>query len=80
MGANKLSNSGCDGSLAFGSRLLPHLMPVLLPRGKVLCDADEPLRHVYFIETGLVSLLSVFEDGTTAEMAIVGRPAGVHPL
>jgi CRP-like cAMP-binding protein len=46
---------------------------VLLPRDKVLCEADEPLTHVYFIETGLVSLVSVFEDGTIAEMATVGR-------
>ena len=49
------------------------MTPVLLPPDKVLCDADEPLTHVYFIETGLVSLVSVFEDGTTAEMATVGR-------
>ncbi len=55
------------------SRLLPHLRPVLLARDKVLCDADEPLTHVYFIETGFVALVSVFKDGTTAEMATVGR-------
>ena len=53
--------------------MCPTLTPVLLPPDKVLCDADEPLSHVYFIETGLVSLVSVFEDGTTAEMATVGR-------
>ena len=101
MDANELSNSSCDGSLAFTvgrkaalvgrvglrprnrllatlprrvvSSLVPHVTPVLLPPDKVLCDADEPLSHVYFIETGLVSLESVFEDGTTAEMATVGR-------
>jgi CRP-like cAMP-binding protein len=101
MDANELSNSSCDGSLAFPvdrkatllnhvglrprnrllatlprrviSSLRPHLMPVLLPPDTVLCDADEPLTHVYFIETGLVSLVSAFENGTTAEMATVGR-------
>jgi CRP-like cAMP-binding protein len=46
---------------------------VLLPADQVLCEADEQLTHVYFIETGLVSLVSVFEDGTSAEMATVGR-------
>ena len=55
------------------SSLAPHLMPVILPRDMVLCHADELVTHVYFIETGLVSLVSVFENGTTAEMATVGR-------
>jgi CRP-like cAMP-binding protein len=49
------------------------LVPVLLPPDTVLCDADEPLTHAYFIETGLVSLVSVFKNGTTAEMGTVGR-------
>jgi CRP-like cAMP-binding protein len=53
--------------------LLPHLRPVALPRGRVLCETDEPLRRVYFVEAGAVSLMAVFEDGTTAEMATVGR-------
>ena len=53
--------------------LRPHLKPVSLTRGKVLCEADEPLRRVYFVESGAVSLVTVFEDGTTAEMATVGR-------
>ena len=53
--------------------LLPHLKPEILPRGKVLCDVDEPLTRVYFVERGLVSMVAVFEDRTTAEMATVGR-------
>jgi CRP-like cAMP-binding protein len=55
------------------SSLGPHLKPVSLPRGRVLCDAEEPLKRVYFLEAGLVSMVSVFEDGTTPEMATVGR-------
>jgi CRP-like cAMP-binding protein len=55
------------------SSFRPHLKPVSLPRGRVLCDAEEPQKRVYFVETGLVSLVSVFEDGTTPEMATVGR-------
>lgn len=53
--------------------LRPHLKPVCLARGSVLCEPDEPLRRVYFVETGAVSLVTVFEDGATAEMATVGR-------
>lgn len=55
------------------SSLRPHLKPVYLPRGKVLCDFDEALKRVYFVEAGIVSLVTVFEDGATAETATVGR-------
>ena len=55
------------------SSLRPHLKPVSLPRGRVLCEADEPLERAYFVEVGAVSLVTVFENGTTAEMATVGR-------
>jgi CRP-like cAMP-binding protein len=50
----------------------PHLKRMSLPRGQVLCDIGEPLRCVYFVEQGAVSLMTVFEDSTTAEMATVG--------
>ena len=53
--------------------LRPHLKPVSLSRGRVLCEADEPLGRAYLVEVGAVSLVTVFEDGTTAEMATVGR-------
>jgi CRP-like cAMP-binding protein len=55
------------------SSLRPHLKSVSLPRRGVLCEADEPLRRIYFVEAGVVSLVTVFKDGTTPEMATVGR-------
>jgi CRP-like cAMP-binding protein len=55
------------------SSLRGHLKPVSLPRCTTLCEAEQPLSHVHFVETGAVSLVTVFEDGTTAEMATVGR-------
>jgi CRP-like cAMP-binding protein len=58
--------------------LRPHLRTVPLPRGSVLCETDEPLRRVYFPEAGAVSLVTVFEDGRTAEMATVGREGVVE--
>jgi CRP-like cAMP-binding protein len=54
-------------------QLEPHLEPVPLVPRKVLFEANQPLTRVYFIEAGVLSLMSVFEDGTTAEMATVGR-------
>jgi CRP-like cAMP-binding protein len=59
------------------STLQPHMKTVSLPRGAVLCEADAPLARVYFVEAGAVSLVTIFEDGTTAEMATVGREAVV---
>ena len=38
------------------SSFRPHLKPVSLPRGRVLCDVDEPRRRVYFVEAGVVSV------------------------
>lgn len=55
------------------SRLALHLKPTFLPRGRVLCDMNAALDHVYFIEKGLVSMVAVFRDSTTAEMATIGR-------
>ena len=54
-------------------RIRPHLQPTPLERGKVLYDTDEPITRVYFPQEGVVSLVSVAEDGATAEMATVGN-------
>jgi CRP-like cAMP-binding protein len=54
-------------------RLWPDLEPVALWRGEVLLEAGEALRRAYFIETGVIALLVMFENGTTAVSAIVGR-------
>jgi CRP-like cAMP-binding protein len=58
--------------------LRAHLKPVSLPRGTTLCEAEQPLSRIHFVETGAVSLATVLEDGTTAEMATVGREGVVE--
>ena len=52
--------------------LRPHLEPVLLTRG-VMLEADEPLTRVYFVETGVVSLVAVLENRTSTGVSMVGR-------
>jgi CRP-like cAMP-binding protein len=54
-------------------RLLPHIEPVELPLGMVLYEPGTKMRHVYFPSTAIVSLLYALEDGSSAEIAIVGR-------
>lgn len=55
------------------ARLFPHLERVSLPRGKVLYESGDRLRYVYFPTDSIVSLLYVMENGTSAEIAVVGN-------
>lgn len=54
------------------NRLLPHIEPVDLPLGKVLYEPGMKMSHVYFPTTAIVSLLYALEDGSSAEIAVVG--------
>jgi CRP-like cAMP-binding protein len=55
------------------SRLLPHLEPVSLPLGTSLYEAGTQMTHLHFLTAGIVSLLQVMEDGSSAELAVVGQ-------
>jgi CRP-like cAMP-binding protein len=54
-------------------RLLPHLEPVPLPLGWAVYEAGDTQGYVFFPTTGIVSLLYVMEDGSSAEIAVVGN-------
>ncbi|EIK97260.1 Crp/FNR family transcriptional regulator [Pseudomonas sp. M47T1] len=54
-------------------RLLPHLVHVDMPLGKVLYESGDALRHVYFPADCIVSLLYVMENGACAEISVVGN-------
>lgn len=54
-------------------RLLPHIEPAELPLGKVLYEPGTKMSHVYFPTTAIVSLLYALENGSSAEIAIVGN-------
>jgi hypothetical protein len=58
------------------SSLRPHLEAVPLVGGRVLLEVDELLTRVYFIETGVVSLLTAF-DRVAVGLAAVGREEAV---
>lgn len=53
-------------------RLFPHLELVEMPLGKVLYESGDVLRYVYFPTDCIVSLLYVMENGSSAEIAVVG--------
>jgi CRP-like cAMP-binding protein len=54
-------------------RLYPNLELVEMPLGKVLCESGDRLSHVYFPTTSIVSILYAMENGTSAEIALVGN-------
>lgn len=54
-------------------RLEPHLEAADLPLGKVLYEPGTKMSHVYFPTTAIVSLLYALENGSSAEIAVVGH-------
>src|SRR5437016_2088336 len=53
--------------------LTPHLRPTRLEPGAVLHDSGQRIDHVYFPESGMVSLLATTRDGGSVETAMIGR-------
>jgi CRP-like cAMP-binding protein len=63
------------GAMAAASRarLEPHLEPIALNLGDVVCEAGGLLKHAYFPQGNVLSLLTVLEDGSAVETANIGR-------
>src|ERR1700724_3253317 len=55
------------------TRLMPELELILCDRGEILMDADSSLDHVFFPDSGVVSVVAVYADGSIIEMATIGR-------
>jgi len=56
--------------------LLPDLEHIELRREQVLVDADSSLDHVFFPDSGVISVVAVYPDGSIIEMATIGREGG----
>ena len=55
------------------SKLCSDLEPVKMKRGDVVYKAGERIKYVYFPENCILSMITIFEDGTSVESGIVGR-------
>jgi CRP-like cAMP-binding protein len=55
------------------NQLLRELEHIPCERGQILMDADSSLDHVYFPDSGVVSVVAVYADGSIIEMATIGR-------
>jgi CRP-like cAMP-binding protein len=53
--------------------LRPKLERVHLDLKEVLYEPDQPISHVYFIETGVTSLVSVMSETSLVEIATIGN-------
>jgi CRP-like cAMP-binding protein len=54
-------------------RIMPQLEHIRCEREQVLLDADSSLDYVFFPESGVVSVVAVYADGSVIEMATIGR-------
>lgn len=63
------------------SALVRHLAPVELKKGTVLVEPHRPFAHVFFVERGLGSIVTISPDGLEIESGLFGRdgftPAGI---
>src|SRR5262245_61294385 len=57
-------------------QLIPDLQHIECKGEQVLLDADSTLDHVYFPDSGVMSVVAVYPDGSQIEMATIGREGG----
>jgi CRP-like cAMP-binding protein len=58
------------------AQLIQHLEPVTLPKRQVLYEVGESLEHIYFIDEGVASVMTMMENGASSEVGMVG-PEGL---
>ncbi len=59
------------------SLLAPHLTHRSIAQGDVLQESGDTIKHVYFLQFGMVSLLTVMQSGSVVETATVGHEGAV---
>jgi CRP-like cAMP-binding protein len=51
----------------------PHLEPADLPQYEILEEPGEKIDYTYFLNTGMVSVVALSQDGRSVEVGIVGK-------
>jgi CRP-like cAMP-binding protein len=57
-------------------QLWPDLHSVAWSIGQTLYEVGEPIEHVYFVEQGVASIVTIMADGSTSEVGMIG-PEGL---
>lgn len=55
------------------TRILPKLTPITLESRRPIYAQGGPIDHVYFLTTGMVSMVTNLADGMQAEVGLIGR-------
>jgi hypothetical protein len=55
------------------NQLMAELENIRCQSEQVLMDADSSLDHVFFPDSGVVSVVAVYSNGSVIEMATIGR-------
>jgi CRP-like cAMP-binding protein len=60
----------------------PDLTPVRLPQGKTLWNAGDSIRYAYFPLSGMISLISTTDKGSSVEVGMIGSEglAGISTI
>jgi CRP-like cAMP-binding protein len=61
------------------AQIADHMRIVALARGVVTNPADQPVRHVDFPLDAMISVMATFANGTTSEVAFIGREGFAEP-
>jgi CRP-like cAMP-binding protein len=54
------------------ARIAPHLEKVDMPRSLMIAAANQPMRHAYFPETAIGSIVAISREGHQAEVGLFG--------
>jgi CRP-like cAMP-binding protein len=54
-------------------RLTPHLERVRMAQGEIIFESGDQLRYAYFPLTCVISLVSIMENGSLFEIAVIGN-------
>jgi CRP-like cAMP-binding protein len=74
---NRLLTSFGDKAL---SALSPHISEVSLTVGRVIAEPGDPVVNVYFPSSGVISIVTLLENGDRIESLTVGREGAVGLL
>lgn len=61
------------------ARISPHLVQMDLERGRLIYDPGDPIDHVYFPHDGVISLMTLMDNGVAIESTTIG-PEGALGL
>ncbi len=61
------------------AQIAPHLTQLEMDRGRLLYDPGDPIDHIYFPHDGVISLMTLMENGAAIESSTIG-PEGALGL